>query len=452
MNNKNFARRDFLKISSAAMGGMTLAGMGLPETASGKKLSNAKPIRLGFVGIGGRGSYHLDSALGIEGVEVPAICEIKPERLYNAKRWIEESGRPTPRLYDKGLTDFQRLCQEEELDAVICSTSWEWHAPVCLAAMRNGKHAVSEVPIIISVDEAWELVETSEKTGKWATLALEQAMLESRDGLTILNMVEKGLLGDMIHAESGYVHDLRLVKNDPEREPWRLQYDVTHNGNLYPDHPMNKIMSYMGINHGDRLDHLVSMSSSAQMLHEYAVLNYGKDSEQAKMKFKQGDMNATLIRTVKGKLITLNYDTNTPHPRELFRLQGSKGVYLSGGALEGPKIYLEGKSPKEHQWESADKYLEEYRHPFLKSYNPADRKGGSLRGHGGHGTKTPLTWYLLIKALRENKNPYFDVYDSVTSSIIFPLSAQSVASRSKTVDVPDFTKGKWESRSRHVYG
>lgn len=446
MNKKNYDRRNFLKISSAAMGSATLAGITLPRKSFAGSPAQGKPIRLGFVGIGGRGSYHLDCALGIEGIEVPAICELKPERLYNAKRWIEESGRPTPKLYDRGPKDFERLCAEEDLDAVICATSWEWHAPVCLAAMRNGKNAVSEVPIILTVDEAWDLVETSEKTGKWATLALEQAMLEGRDGLNVLNMVQNGVFGDILHAESGYVHDLRLVKNDPEREPWRLQYDVTQNGNLYPDHPMSKIMAYQGINHGDRLDHLVSMSSRTQMLHEYAVLNYGPDSEQAKMKFKQGDVNATLIRTVNGKLITLNYDTNTPHPRELFRLQGSKGVYLSGSALDGPKIYLEGRTEKNDRWESADKYLEEYKHPFLKTYTPQEHKGGALRGHGGSGTKTPLTWFLLAKALRENKMPYFDVYDSVTSSIIVPLSAQSVANKSKTVDVPDFTKGKWETR------
>ncbi len=446
MGTSNYDRRKFIKKSTVAMGGLALTELSTPLNVFANNSSPDKPLRLGFVGIGGRGSYHLDVALGIEGVTIPAICEIKPERLYNAKRWIEEAGQPTPRLYDRGLTDFKRLCEEETLDAIICSTSWEWHAPVCLAAMKNEKHAVSEVPIILTVDEAWELVETSEKTGKWATLALEQAMLESSDGLTLLNMVQKGLFGDIVHTEGGYVHDLRFVKNNPAEEPWRLAYDVTHNGNLYPDHPMNKIMAYENINHGDRLDHLVSMSSKAEMLHEYAALNYGMDSEQAKIKFKQGDVNVTLIRTVNGKLITLNYDTNTPHPRELFRLQGTKGVYLGGSALEGPKIYLEGLSPQEHTWESAEKYLEEYKHPILKNYNPVPRKT-ALRGHGGNGTTTPLTWHLLIQALRENRTPYFDVYDSVTSSIIFPLSGMSVANNSKSVDIPDFTKGKWKDRA-----
>lgn len=211
MSKKNYDRRDFLKFSTAAVGGVAFAGTGLPKNVFLQNFNEDKPIRLGFVGIGGRGSYHLDVALGIKGVEVPAICEIKPKRLYRAKRWIEKSGRPAPNLYGKGVTDFKRLCSEEKLDAVICATSWKWHAPVCLAAMNNDKHAVSEVPIILTIDEAWDLVETSEKTGKWAALALEQAMLESRNGLTLLNMIRSGLFGDILHAESGYVHDLRLV-------------------------------------------------------------------------------------------------------------------------------------------------------------------------------------------------------------------------------------------------
>ncbi|WP_375586290.1 Gfo/Idh/MocA family protein [Cyclobacterium xiamenense] len=155
-------RRYFLKLSTLALGGISMGLLSNPSKAVGLKQN----LRLGFVGIGGRGSYHLDTALGITGVEIPAICDIDPKNLYQAKRWIEESGQPSPRLYDRGPTDFIRLCEEEELDAVICATPWDTHAPVCLAAMRNGKHAACEVPIAQTLEEAWELVETFESTGK----------------------------------------------------------------------------------------------------------------------------------------------------------------------------------------------------------------------------------------------------------------------------------------------
>ena len=405
-----------------------------------------KPVKLGFVGLGGRGSYHLDSALGLEGVEVKALCEIQEDRLERARSWVEEAGRPAPRLYGRSVTDFERMCAEEELDCVICATSWKWHARVCLAANRNDKHAVSEVPIVLTVDEAWQLVESYETTGRWSALALEQVLLESSNGtyLTLLSMIQQGVLGEMIHAEGGYIHDLRSVKFPDGSEPWRLTHAIDRNGNLYPDHPLNRIIPALGINHGDRFERLVSMSARSGILNEYAVSKYGKDHPLAKTKMMQGDYNASLIRSVDGKLVTLNFDTNTPHPRGFTRMQGSKGVFFDGRGMGGPRIYLDGTSPESHRWESADKYLEEYRHPLLKNYDPPERK--SIRGHGGRTVKTPLTWALLIQALRTGTPPYFDVYDSVTSSAVSPLTEESVKNKGKPVEFPDFTRGKWKTR------
>ena len=207
--NKKYDRRQFVNLSS---GGAIPSGNSLSENVRpGSHPQDKKILRLGFIGIGGRGSYHLNCALGIEGVEVPSICELKPVRLHQAKRWIEEAGLPTPKMYDRGPKDFLRLCEEVELDAVICCTPWEYHAEVCVAAMKNNKHAISEVPICITLEEAWEIVETHEKTGKWATIGLE-----GLGDQTLLNMVRKGLFGKIVHAETGYIHDLRMVKFTPD--------------------------------------------------------------------------------------------------------------------------------------------------------------------------------------------------------------------------------------------
>ena len=448
------SRRDFLKMSAAAAGGMSLSGV--PGRTSAEASTQAssdsaggtsqETIRLGFVGIGGRGSYHLSVALGMPGIEVPAVCDYKADALHRAKRWVEAAGQPTPTLYGRGKTDFRRLCGEEDLDAVICCTSWEWHVPVCLAAMRNDKHAVSEVPIIQTIEEGWELIETWQKTGKWATLALE-----GFDNLALTNLVQQGVLGDIIHTEVGYVHDLRQVKYDPEEEPWRLQYSLTENGNLYPDHPMSSIIPQLDINHGDRFDHLVSMSSKSMMLSQYAEEYYGEDHPYASADFKQGDYNATLLRTVDGKMVTLNFDTNTPHPRGSFRIQGSEGVYWCDRYVRTPnaKIYLDGESPEPHTWELAGKYLDEYEHPAMKDYDPPERK--DIRGHGG-ADYTPWEWHRLARALRSDEIPDWDVYDSVTSSAVVPLSKKSVAKGSQPVEFPDFTKGKWKEREPLRFG
>jgi predicted dehydrogenase len=389
MNNE-LKRRDFMGLSAGAL----IASAAKPKSAEAQT-GSSRPIRLGFVGVGDRGSYHLDIALGIEGVEVPAICDINPAKLYRAKRWIEESGRPTPRLYGRGRTDFERLCAEEDLDCVICSTSWKPHAAVMLASMRNGKNAVCEVPLIQTLEEAWEIVETHESTGKWATLGFKSV------NSTWTNIVHQGVLGDIIHCEGGYVHDLRLVKFDPEREPWRLQHSVHRNGNLYPDHPTCGLMPVMDINHGDRFDHLVSMSSRAVMLNQYADLLFGPAHPYSTQEMKQGDFNCTLLRTAKGKMYTLNFDTNTPHPRGHYRIQGTRGCLFMPNRRIGTFIYRDGISP---------------------------------------------SWHRLMLALRENRITDFDVYDSVTSSAISPLTEASVANNSEPIDFPDFTKGQWKDR------
>lgn len=456
--NREVDRRDFLGLA-----GVSVTGMALPESGSAQPAAaSGKPVRLGFVGVGNRGSYHLDCALGVEGVEVLAVCDVDDKALYRAKRWVEEAGHPSPRLYGDSKTAFQALCEKETLDCVICCTPWEYHAQVCVAAMKNGKNAVSEVPIVITMEEAWEVVETHEKTRKWATLGLE-----GFGDLTLMNMVRKGVLGDVLHAEGGYMHDLRMVKFNPLEEPWRLQHSVSRNGNLYPDHPMARIMRLLDINHGDRFDQLVSMSTRAVMLNRYAALKFGDRHPYATQKMAQGDVNVTLLHTAGGKMVTLNFDTETPHPREFFRLQCTKGVFQSGTSLppagsqstasaarapgtfgrRGGMIYIDGRSPVDDQWESAEPYFKEYQHPFQRTYQPKPR-AKAVRGHGGGATVTPVNWERLVAALRAGKMPDYDVYDSVTSSAISPLSEKSVAGGSVPVPFPDFTKGKWQTAKK----
>ncbi|MCW5979553.1 MAG: Gfo/Idh/MocA family oxidoreductase [Bryobacteraceae bacterium] len=419
-------RRQFLGAGSLA---------GVLKAAGAQR--DARPIRAGIVGVGDRGSYHMDVLLGTDLVEVPAICDIDADYLYRAKRWVEQAGKPSPELYGRGKTDFLRLCERKDLDLVVCATSWEWHAPVCIAAMKAGKHATTEVPATLTVDESWEMIETSEKTGKHCVM-LEQANY-SPNGLQVLEMAQKGAFGEVLCATGGYVHDLRLVKFDPEREPWRLQHSVDRNGNLYPTHPIGPMAWWLDINRGDKFDYLVSMSSKAVCLNEYAAHFFGDRHPYAGMKMNQGDVNTTLMMTAGGKTAMLYFDTNTPHPQTAeLRLEGSKG-HFSGNI---GSVYIEGRSPKEHAWEPLANYQKEFQHPIWRNLDESRFK--RARGHGG-GATTPLLWARLIRALQRGEEPDMNVYDAVVWSVISPLSEKSVAAGSAPVDFPDFTRGKWKS-------
>ena len=439
---KNTTRRDFLKTGAAAGVGTALAGlvMAAPsEARAGEARSQfkTKPIeivRVGFVGVGGMGSAHVQNYLNIEGLEIKAVCDIVPEKAARVQKWCREAGKPEPTAYTKGPLDFKRLCETEDLDLVMTATPWEWHVPVLLAAMRNGKHAVTEVPAAMSLDDCWEIVETAEKTGKHCQM-MENCCYD-RIELMTLNLVRQGVLGEVLHAEAGYLHDLRGVKFSSEGEGlWRRAWAQKLNGNLYPTHGLGPVAQCMNINRGDAFDLLVSFSSPTRGLHEYAVATFGPDSPQAREKFVLGDVNTSLIRTKLGKTIILIHDTNLPRPyNRINYVQGTKGL-----AHKWPdRIYVEGKAAKPDEWEDFSKFAAEFDHPLWK----AIASKGEGRGHGG---MDYIEDYRLISSLREGEPLDQDVYDAAAWSAIVGASVKSVAKNGRPIEIPDFTRGLWKT-------
>ncbi|MEX2232949.1 MAG: Gfo/Idh/MocA family oxidoreductase [Cyclobacteriaceae bacterium] len=420
-------RRKFLKNSLSAGAGILVGATGLPLSSYA---AQDRPVRLGFVGVGGRGTGTLRVALGL-GVKVTAVCDIIEERVARAQRIVEQAGQPKPKGYSMGPEDYKRLVEQSDLDAVYTATPIPLHAPVMIAAMKAGKYGGSEMPICTSVDQAWELVETSEKTGMPCMLMENYCYM--RNVQMVLNMANRNAFGDLSHCEVGYQHDTRYVSISGDGELlWRAQNKLTHNGNLYPTHAVGPAAQWLNINCGDRLEYMVSMSSRSLGMNDYAAKVAGPDHPTAKLKYKLGDVNTTLIKTNKGITITLYYDTHTPRPADfIWRIQGTKGIY--SGTLN--KIYIDGKSPS-HQWEEVDKYMEEYDHPSWKKY-------GDVIKNFGHGGSDYLCMLDFVKAVRNRTQVPIDIYDGVTWSIITELSENSVNNKSRPMDFPDFTRGKW---------
>lgn len=416
------SRREFVKAGVAT---------GLTAMTSGRRWlwgETNKKVRIGFVGVGARGSDLVDIALDMPGVEIPAICDINKENLEKNLHVVERRGHGRPEGYSNGEEDFRRMVTRDDLDAVITATPREWHAPVMIATMKAGKYGGTEVQAALTVEDCWDLVRTSEST-KMPLMILENVCYY-REVMGLLNMVREGVFGELLHCAGGYQHDGRAIKFDKNGELlWRGKLAVNRNGNLYPTHPIGPIAHWTNINRGDRFTYLVSMSSNSRGLSLYSQKKFG-----IKRQFAQGDINTTLLKTQSGITVTLYYDNESPRPYDLaFRVQGTQGIYSK--TLD--KIHIEGKSPQEHVWEPADKYIDQYEHAMWKALG----EKAKIYPHGGGDY---LVIAEFVKAVRDKTQFPIDVYDAATWSVITPLSMQSVGKGSAPVQFPDFTQGKWK--------
>jgi predicted dehydrogenase len=433
-------RRDILKFGAVGAGGLAIRSL-VPRFAAagpagapmiGFRDRPLEKVGIGFVGVGLMGTTHVENLLKIEGAEIRAVCDVVPEKVEYAQNLVVQAGQPRPKGFSRGPTDFERLCEQADLDLVFTATPWEWHVPVCVAAMAAGKHAATEVPAALNLDDCWRLVETSEHTRKHCVM-MENCNYD-RFEMMVLNMVEQGVFGELLHARCGYLHDLRAVKHDLKGEGvWRRDYSMTSNGDLYPTHGLGPVAQCLDINRGNSFESLVSMGSKTRGLHRYAVERFGPDSPQAAETFALSDVVTTMLNTSGGETVVVTHDTSSPRPYSRdYLIQGTLGIARK---YPEPKIYIEGRSDP-HLWDPVDAYLEEYDHPLWRKLEEESRGAG-------HGGMDFIEDYRLVVALRAGRPPDSDVYDAAMLSAVVELSGRSIARGGETLRFPDFTRGGW---------
>jgi predicted dehydrogenase len=435
-----FTRRTLLKlgvVASATTIGRATVHSESPQAASPADGPLAVPpietVRIGFVGIGLQGGSHLRNFLRIPGCRITAVCDIREERTAWAIKTITEAGHPAPSVYNRGPRDFERLSETEDLDLVFTATPWEWHVPVLLAAMKNGKHAATEVPAAMFLDDCWALVEAAEKHRKHCVM-MENCNYDRME-MMVFNLVRQDALGEVLHAEGGYLHDLREVKFERRNEGlWRRAWSSKLDGNLYPTHGLGPVANCLDINRGDRFDYLVSMSSPSRGLQRWAAEHFPADAPERKERYVLGDVNTSLIKTERGRTIMVQHCTNLPRPySRIHMVQGTKGVFQG----YPDRLYIEGRGTP-HRWLDAADIRNEFDHPLWKELE--ERAAGA-----GHGGMDFIEDYRLVKCLREGTPTDMNVYDAAALSAVVELSVQSTGRKSRAVEFPDFTRGKWRT-------
>lgn len=393
-------------------------------------------VRIGIIGLGDRGPDHLRILAKIEGVEVKALCDVRPEYANAAKKLIEGSAHE-PVIYTDDAEAWKRLCNRNDIDVVFIATPWQMHTPMAVYAMEHGKHVCVEVPAAVTIEECWKLVETSERTRKYCRI-LENDCFGS---LLTLNMARKGFFGEIVHGQGGYVHNLvskYLFNKNQYWEMWRLKENAKRNGDLYPTHGVGPICQIMDINRGNKLDYMVSMSGNDFTLGPKAKELAAKDDffkPYANSHFR-GNMNISIIRTQKGQTITLDHDTSSPNIHSGWqKIVGTKGTCIESRFIH--KISNGGE-----QWLSDDemKSLEAKYQPEL-----VKKVGEMAKQVGGHGGIDTMQDWFLIDNLRNGLPCDQDVYDAALWSALGILSEWSVANHSGAVKIPDFTCGSWET-------
>ncbi|QMU30554.1 Gfo/Idh/MocA family oxidoreductase [Adhaeribacter radiodurans] len=448
-------RRDFLKFTGLVGAGILAGnvnpvrsnaqGLDTPPSRqthlqkfnmSGYAAPKLNTVRLGFIGLGNRGPTHLQHATKLEGVEIKALCDLRPEKVTAAQKLCQTAGSK-PNTYTGKEDEWKKLCEQKDIDLIYIATPWHLHVPMALYAMEQGKHVAVEVPVAKTLEECWQLVETSERTKRHCVI-LENCCYDFFELLT-LNMARQGFFGEIIHGEGAYIHDLLEGNFSKTKyyDMWRLKENF-RNGNLYPTHGLGPIAQIMNINRGDKMDYLVSMSGNDFMMGATAKELASKDEFYRPFATKtyRGNMNTTTIRTSQGRTIMLQHDVTSPRVYSRIHLvSGTKGA--------AQKYPLPGRISTGHEDWLPEAELKKLEEKFLP---PIVKKVGEMAKQvGGHGGMDFLMNWRLMDCLRNGLPVDMDVYDTATWSAISPLSEQSVAKRSNSVDVPDFTAGAWKN-------
>lgn len=442
----NSNRRDFLKLSGLA--GIGLAGTSIfgcsPDSQTHDQVFNMagysapklETVRVGVIGLGNRGSGALRRLSRIEGVDIKALCDLVPAKADAGVESLQVTSH-TPDTYTGGENEWKKVCEREDIDLIYICTPWAWHTPMAVYAMENDKHAATEIPAAKTIEECWQLVETSERTRKHCIM-LENVCYDFFEMVT-LNMARHGFFGEIIHGEGAYIHDLmdnNFGKENYE-DMWRLKENASRNGNLYAQHGLGPIAQLMDLNYGDQMDYMVSISSNDFMMGKKAKELAAEEefyNQFAEQNFR-GNMNTSTIRTKKGKTIMLQHDVTSPRPySRIHLLSGTKGI-----AQKYPEQRIATSHERWFSDEEVRALEEEYTPEITK------RIGEIAREVGGHGGMDTIMDWRLIDCLRNGLPLDMTVYDAALWSSVGPLSEWSVANGFNSIDVPDFTSGAWET-------
>lgn len=396
-------------------------------------------VKVGIIGLGMRGELAVERFTHVPGARITAVCDVYEDRVDKAQKILADAGMPSAAGYSGDREVWKKVCERDDVDLVYVITDWESHAKMGVYAMEHGKHVAIEVPGAITIDEIWQLINTSERTRKHC-MQLENCIYDFFE-LTALNMAQQGLFGEVLHMEGAYIHNLEEVW-PKHAGNWQLLHNKDHKGMLYPTHGFGPICQVLDIHRGDRLKTLVAVDTKAVNGPKMMEMMTGEKCES----FRNGDQTMAMLTTENGKTVLLEYNVMTPRPYDrMYQVVGTEG-YANKYPVE--QYMFHNIDP--HDPVSAEMKAEldnKYKHRILVELEEDARRVG------GHGGMDYILDYRLIYCLRHGLPLDMDVYDLAEWCSVIELSRMSIENGNRPVAVPDFTRGAWNQVKgyRHAF-
>ncbi len=407
-------------------------------------------VRVAFIGLGMRGPGAVKRMTHIEGVEIVALCDIEKDRVEKTNEMLVERGFPKAQEFYGDAEVWREVTALPNVDLIYIATDWKTHATMGIQAMNDGKHVAIEVPAAMSMEEIWDLINTSEKTRKHC-IQLENCVYDFFE-LTTLNMAQQGVFGDIIHGEGAYIHGLQPYWEEYYNN-WRMDFNRAHRGDVYPTHGLGPVCMAMNMHRGDKMNYLVSVDTRPIGNPAHIKETTGEDVKD----FRNGDHTSTLISTEKGKSILIEHNVTSPRPySRMYQLTGTKGFAnkypVQGLALAGDEIGSDIAPNHEdlnaHSFVSdtiRKQLMEKYKHPIAIDI---EEKAKQVGGHGGMDF---IMDYRLIYCLQKGLPLDMDVYDLAEWCCLIPLTEKSLDNGSRPVEIPDFTRGSWNKLDKVTF-
>lgn len=232
-------RRDFLKKMSMAVAGISVTESTFSSLNKNKNILGAnEKIRVGFIGVGNRGTQLLRTFMRNADCEVAALCDVYNPYLsrdYSQvnPRYVEMLGNKIPRMGEKFpskvdiYTDYRKLLEDKSIDAVCISTPDHWHAKQTIDAINAGKDVYVEKPLSKTIKEGRMMADIGSKSNQVVAVGLNRRAAPVYQQLA--REIASGKIGKISFASACHVSNMAPVgigKFSPEAPPEDFDWDM----------------------------------------------------------------------------------------------------------------------------------------------------------------------------------------------------------------------------------